>query len=119
MGIENRQHPRYKEIGRIIANELCALPGVLDDISLQGCQIHYSVPVIVDLETEYEVQISPLHNEMSAPLNLRCQPQWVKEHEGNTTIGLKILYSPDAARLSDFIEKLKQINSDDIFSSIK
>ena len=52
MDQENRLHTRYEEIGRVTASELCALPAVLDDISLNGCKIHYSFPVVVDLENE-------------------------------------------------------------------
>ena len=54
---ENRLHTRYEEIGRITAPEICALPGILDDISLTGCKVHYSFPVVVDLENEYDVKL--------------------------------------------------------------
>lgn len=112
MDQENRLHTRYEEIGRVTAPELCALPAVLDDISLSGCKIHYSFPVVVDLENEYEVQISPLHSSINVPLNLICTPQWVKEQEGNTYIGFKIQYSPDANKLSAFISQLEEISKD-------
>ena len=62
MDEENRQHTRYEEIGRVLAPELCALPGVLDDISVSGCKIHYSFPITVDLENEYDIKLSPLHH---------------------------------------------------------
>ena len=107
-------HTRYEEIGRVIAPELCALPAVLDDISLSGCKIHYSFPVVVDLENEYDLKISPLHSSVSTPLNLICIPQWVKEQDGSTFIGFKIQYSPDANRLSAFINQLEQIAKDGI-----
>lgn len=117
MAQENRQSTRYDEIGRITAPEICALPGILDDISASGCKIHYSFPVVIDLENEYEIKISPLHNSDDTPLNLICLPQWINEKDGNTYIGFKILYSPDANRLGEFIEFLKQL-SDDQFPSI-
>lgn len=111
---ENRLHTRYEEIGRVTASELCALPAVLDDISLNGCKIHYSFPVVVDLENEYEVKISPLHSSDNTPLNLICVPQWVNEMDGSTFIGFKILYSPDASRLAEFISHLETISKDSI-----
>lgn len=114
MSIENRQCTRFEEIGRINAPEICALPGVLDDISANGCKIHYSFPITLDLDNEYEIKISPLHNSNDSPLNLICIPQWVKEQEGNTYIGFKIIYSPDAARLGDFIEHLENISTDQL-----
>lgn len=114
MSEENRQHTRYEEIGRITCPEICALPGVLDDISSSGCKVHYSFPVVVDLETEYEVKLSPLHHGDQTPLNLICLPQWVKEQDGNTFIGFKILYSPDANRLNIFIEHLEELSKDQL-----
>ena len=111
---ENRLHTRYEEIGRISAPEICALPGILDDISLNGCKVHYSFPVVVDLENEYEVKLSPLHSSNTAPLNLICTPQWVNERGGNTYIGFKIQYSPDAHKLENFIKHLEKISKDDL-----
>lgn len=114
MAQENRQSTRYTEIGRVNAPEICAISGILDDISAEGCKIHYSFPVVLDLENEYELKISPLHNSDETPLNLICIPQWVNEKDGNTFIGFKITYSPDANRLSDFIKYLKNLSTDQI-----
>ncbi len=111
---ENRLHTRYEEIGRITAPDICALPGILDDISLNGCKVHYSFPVVVDLENEYEVKLSPLHSSNTSPLNLILSPQWVNEHGGNTYIGFKIHYSPDAHKLEQFIKHLESISKDDL-----
>lgn len=109
---ENRVETRFKEIGRIVAPEICSLTGILDDISSTGCQIHYPFPVVVDLENEYEIKIAPTRTHDEAPLNLICLPQWVNEKEGATHIGFKILYSPDATRLTEFINFLQQISDD-------
>lgn len=114
MADENRLHTRYEEIGRVTAPDICALPGVLDDKSATGCKVHYSFPVVIELENEYEIKISPLHQSEPNPLNLICIPQWVKEQEGNTFIGFKIQYSPDANRLSSFIEHLEELSKDQL-----
>lgn len=111
---ENRRHTRYEEIGRITAPEICALPGILDDISVKGCKVHYSFPVVVDLENEYEVKISPLHGSNTSPLNLICTPQWVNETGGNTFIGFRIQYSPDVHKLESFIKHLENISKDNL-----
>lgn len=111
---DNRQEPRYDEIGRVTALEICPLSAVLDDISSTGCKLHYSFPIVVDLENEYDVKIAPLHYSDSSPLHLICKPQWVKELEGSTYIGFKILYSPDATRLSKFITHLENISKDQL-----
>ncbi len=114
METEKRNSTRFKEIGKITSQELCALPGILDDISASGLKVHYAFPVVVDLENEYELKISPFHGSNTTPMNLICTPQWVKEHGGNTFIGFSIQYSPDAHKLQHFIKHLESISRDAI-----
>lgn len=113
MSRENRRNPRYPEIGRVIAPELCALPGILDNISLTGCKIHFPVSIVVDLDTEYMIKISLTRSMEEAPLQLMCKPMWASENTGTTQIGLEILYSPDDARLRDFVNYLQEMNEDE------
>ena len=113
MGKENRLHPRYPEIGRIIAPDLCTLPGILDNISFTGCKIHLPVYGVVDLEAEYMIKVSLSRSFEESPLQLMCKPMWVKENQGNTQIGLQILYSPDDARLREFISYLQEMGADE------
>lgn len=110
---ENRTSERYKEIGHFLASDLCMLPGIIDDVSKEGCKIHYQFPVSVDLNNEYEVQLSPSQNPSENPLHLICKPQWVKNDGDKTSIGFKILYSPDGNRLNDFIKHLKLKNDNE------
>ena len=110
MAEENRQNVRYEEIGRVISPELCALPGILDNISATGCRVHFPVNVIVDLESEFDVKISLSRSPEESPLQLLCKPQWVKECKNTTQIGLTILYSPDAVRLNEFISSLQELS---------
>ncbi len=110
---ENRQNFRYPEIGRITAPELCALPGILDNISNTGCKVHFPVSVVVDLEAEYMIKVTLSRSFEENPLQLMCKPMWVNEDKGNTQIGFQILYSPDDARLREFISFLQEMNEDD------
>lgn len=114
MDKENRTNIRYKDIGHIIAPEICVLPGIIDDISLSGCKVHYQFPVVIDLENEYEVKLSPSQNPSENPLNLMCTPQWVKEVDGKTYVGFQIQYSPDASRLQEFISHMEKLSDDDL-----
>ncbi|MBR5402418.1 MAG: PilZ domain-containing protein [Treponema sp.] len=113
MAEENRRSPRYPEIGRVIATDLCALPGILDNISLTGCKVHFPVSVVVDLEAEYMIKITLSRSLEEAPLQLMCKPMWVTENQGVTQVGLQILYSPDDARLREFVSYLEEMNDDD------
>lgn len=110
---ENRQDTRYPEIGRIIAPELCALPGILDNISFTGCKVHFPVSVVVDLETEYMIKVTLTRSLEDTPLQLMCKPMWVTENKGMTQIGFQILYSPDDSRLREFISYLQEMDGDD------
>lgn len=119
MAAENRQVTRYKEIGQVVCPLLCAISGILDDISLTGCKIHFPCPVVVDLENEYELELSVSHSSEEEPLHLLCQPQWCNETSGTTQIGLKVLFSPDANRLKELISYLESETEDDILLEIK
>ena len=110
---ENRRNIRYHEIGRVIAPDLCALPGILDNISSSGCRMHFPVPVVVDLEREYMIKINLSRAPSEEPLQLMCKPMWVTEDKGVTQIGLQILYSPDDTRLREFISYLQEMGDDD------
>ncbi|MCR4733587.1 MAG: hypothetical protein K5829_01085 [Treponema sp.] len=111
---ENRQNTRYKEIGRFLAAKLCLLPGIIDDVSIEGCKVHYQFPVDVEVDSEYEAQLSPSQNPSDVPLKLICKTQWVQKTDEMTYIGFKILYSPDGKRLSDFIQHLQSKNQDEL-----
>ena len=118
---ELRGEERYTEIGRVECEQISALPGVLDDISISGCRIHFPLPADVDKEKEYTVFIQLSRQDFPDRLQLLCQPQWfvVNEKESQVEIGLAFLRSPDSPELARLIESLKQKeNSDDITSLI-
>lgn len=100
-----RKSMRFADIGRIDAPQICVLPGVLDNISREGCKIHYTFPVVLDLDNDYEIKITPASCPMK-PLTLLCHPQWVKEDKGITEIGFSILRSPDYSRLLGYVDTL-------------
>ncbi len=111
MNSKDRLSQRFKDMGRFMSNALCALPGILKDISREGCRIHYSFPVVVDLNSDYEAKItfSRIANES---FTLTCHPCWVKNVGNDTDIGFKILPSTDYMRLEKYIDVLdKDVNS--------
>lgn len=114
MNEENRQNTRYSEIGRVIAPEICPLNGVLDDISLTGCKIHFPCVTDVNLEEEYPVKFVFSRTPEEEPLQLLCKPIWVKHTSQSTELGLTYLFSPDDTRLKEFISNLENISDDDL-----
>lgn len=114
MSEENRQDIRYCEIGRVIAPEICALNGILDDISITGCKIHFPCIFELNHDNEYNIKITLSRSPEDTPLQLLCKPIWVKHGAGDTYIGMQNLYSPDENRLKEFIDFLEQLNTDDL-----
>lgn len=117
---EHRKDERYTDIGRVEAKELCALPGVLDDISLTGCKVHFPVPLSLDMENDYNITIKFSRNTKNNVLNLLCHPQWKRSKGNETEIGFKILTNPNSKHLSSYISSLKESSEDkfDISSMI-
>lgn len=106
---ELRGAERYTEMGRVICEQICAFPGVLDDISISGCKVHYTFPVEIDKEKEYVVLFQLSRQFFSDKLELICRPMWVEENEekNQTNIGFNFLRSPDSPELAKFIESLR------------
>ncbi len=104
--VEQRADKRFDDIGRIEAEDLCPLAGVLDNISLNGCKVHYKFPVSVDMENDYKVKITFARDASNGSLSLLCRPRWTKETNGRMEIGFSILPSVDSARLTEYVKKL-------------
>ncbi|MCI5829681.1 MAG: hypothetical protein UHY90_03270 [Treponema sp.] len=118
---ELRGETRYAEIGRVDCEQISALPGVMDDISIAGCKVHFPFPVNVDEEREYTVFIQLSRPDFPDKLQMLCRPEWIyeKKDECQTEIGFSFLRSPDSPELARFIDTLKQKEeSDDIKSLI-
>ncbi len=112
-----RLFQRFKDIGRFVAEDICALPGVLENISQDGCKIHYSLPVELEMEKDYEAKII-FARAANEQFNLLFHPQWLKKEGDNTDIGFKILPSTDYSKLAQYIKKLDSDSNDSISDEI-
>ena len=117
MNSEERLSHRFEDIGRFLSQGLCALPGTLENISREGCKIHYSFPVSVDLNNDYEAKIT-FSRAANESFSLVCRPCWVKTVENGTNIGFQILPSTDFMRLAKYIEKLNIESTDSLSEEI-
>ncbi|MBQ9239687.1 MAG: hypothetical protein IJ191_10350 [Treponema sp.] len=97
-----RKSERFSDFGRAFAPDLCPLPGVLDDVSLHGCKVHFPLSVTVDFDNDYPLIIQP-SSQRDEKLELLCHPQWSKQDGGVTDIGFSILPSHDYTRFTEYI----------------
>ena len=117
MNSEERLSHRFEDIGRFLSPELCAIPGTLENISREGCKIHYSFPVAVDLNNDYEAKIT-FSRAANESFSLLCHPCWTKAEGNGTDIGFQILPSTDFMRLSKYIQKLDSDSDDSLSDEI-
>ncbi len=117
MNSEERLSHRFEDIGRFLSPELCALPGTLENISREGCKIHYSFPVAVDLNNDYEAKVT-FSRAANESFSLLCHPCWVKNEGNDTNIGFQILPSTDFMRLAKYIEKLDSDSEESLSDEI-
>lgn len=112
MDMELRGEPRFKDIGRVACKELCALTGILDDISTKGCKVHFSCSVSVDMESDYDLTLIPAHS-IHEGFSLIAHPCWYRNIGEMTEIGFRILRSPDTAKYENYIKENYGKKNDD------
>ncbi|MBO5100427.1 MAG: PilZ domain-containing protein [Treponema sp.] len=100
-----RKNIRFEDFGKVECSEICLVAGVLDDISVSGCKVHFDAPVTINMEDDYELKIRLSRINLD-PFILLCHPQWQKEDNGTTEVGFSILHSLDTSRLESYIEQL-------------
>lgn len=113
MTLEERRSKRFDDIGRVEIPELCGVSATLENISNDGCKIHYSFPVVVDLENDYELKIIFARIANEGAFSLVCRPVWAKEISGSTEIGFKFLHSSDSVKLNEYMIQLCDDFSDE------
>ncbi len=118
MGKNLRKSLRFNDFGRFECNDICPMAGVLVDISLTGCKVHYDIPISLNMENDYEIHLR-LSRFSNAPLVLMCHPQWQKEgDDGSFEVGFLFLHSPDTAALESYIKQLNDELKTEQFDSV-
>ena len=111
MQTELRKNTRFEDFGRIECEDLGPVSGILDDISMNGCKVHFDVPVNVNLENDYELHVR-LSRFPTEELVLMAHPEWSKEEDGTIDIGFSVLRSPDTGRLEKYVKQLYEEKAD-------
>ncbi len=120
MVLDNRKEQRYTDFARADVQELCTLPGILENISLTGCRVRFNLFFQVRKNTEYTIKIQPSRKTGLIPFTLIGTPVWVSQADGGTKIGFHILHSPGSAILRQYLNLLNAAEEsvDDIMDDI-
>mgnify|MGYP002627324147 FL=1 len=110
---EQRADERFEEFGKVEVEKLCALPGVLDDISVGGCRVHFPLPVTVNMEADYSLRIHISLGNRPRSLSITCQPLWQRLNGNETEVGFKILPSIDTPLLTEYLNNLQSRSQPD------
>ena len=106
MIVDKRKDSRISEIGKVESQDLCLFPGVLVDVSKNGCRVRFPTSFLVDTELEYELKLSSVRQDFVDPLFFTVKPIWQKSSTDSTEVGFSILNSQNSKMFNAFIEKL-------------
>ncbi|MBR1911184.1 MAG: PilZ domain-containing protein [Treponema sp.] len=120
MSRNQRRDERYEYYGCVTSHKICSLPGRLEDISLSGCRVRFPIPVSMDMDNDYTVNIKLFNNESASTLPVLCHPEWNKQEDGQTEIGFSFLQSLNTHKLESYVRHLQESfnDKDDIYSLI-
>ncbi len=107
MDSEKRKDPRFDDIARVDIPELCVFAGILVDISQLGCKVRFSAEIEPDMESDYELKITPAGKNSSESFLLIGHPMWKSIDSGSSEIGFRILRSPGTRKLEQHVKNLK------------
>lgn len=109
MSIENRQAPRYNDFARARIDELCQLPGFLEDVSKNGCKVRFMHVCDLDTESEYTMTILPALRSGIREFSIVVKPQWIRKGGDYVEIGFSVLCSPGMCQFNRYVDILAQL----------
>ena len=110
MKSDSRQAPRFVEIGRVDAPEICLFSGVLVDISESGCRVRFPAILEIDTDCDYEIKITCARKEFTSPFILIANVSWLNNLENSCEVGFRIIRSPSTREFHSFIKSLEEEN---------
>lgn len=114
---DQRKERRYKEAGKVECTFICALPGVIENVSNSGLNARFPNPAVIYDDMEYTLHITLSSSSVPRPLDLICLPVWKSKGDNETVVGFKVLRSPDSPLWSDFIKRHEEKAKEDSSSS--
>lgn len=103
---ERRRHPRFCDVGRVDAPEVCMFPGVLQDVSICGCRVEFPMQVDIDMEREYMIRFTPTAEKQLAPFSVRAHPVRLERGESNSVIAFSLMPSSSSHMIETYVDRL-------------
>lgn len=110
MSMNNRQMPRFSDFARARLDELCHLPGFLEDVSKTGCKVRFSETFEIDTEQEYTLTVLPALRSGLKEIELLVRPEWVSKKGESICVGFCVLHSPGIRQYLKYVDILAQID---------
>lgn len=111
--LEKRKDIRYREMGHVDCPQICALSGVLEDISISGVKVHFPCPIILDDSKEYDLKLKMSQKPKMEAITVSCKMEWSQVEDSQTTFGFRIIKCDNKKILEEYIEFLKKSSQDD------
>ena len=113
MSIENRMAPRFNDFARARIDELCRLPGFLEDVSKTGCKVRFSHITDIDIDREYTLTVLPALRSGIGEFSLTVKPQWVRRAGDSVEIGFGVFHCPGICHFLRYVEILSDLETDE------
>lgn len=114
MSREKRLTPRFRDFAKARVDELCQLPGYLEDISRTGCKVRFPHTFPVDAEREYTLTVLPAGKSGLKEFDLTVKPEWISPDAEPFEVGFSVLCSPGLHQLRKYVEMLAALDEQDI-----
>lgn len=110
MSVNNRLTPRFQDFARAKLNEICQLPGFLEDVSKTGCRVRFSHFFELEKDREYTLTILPALRSGISEIKLIVRPEWVRKNGDSFDIGFCVLHSPGIRQFFKYVEILAELD---------
>jgi hypothetical protein len=107
MNMNNRQMPRFSDFARAKIDELCQLPGFLEDVSKTGCKVRFSHTFEIDTDREYTLTV--LRSGIKE-FELVVKPEWICRKDESLYVGFCVLHSPGIRQYIKYVDILAQLD---------
>ncbi len=102
---EKRKFPRYASFAQALIKGFLG-EAVVQDLSITGIRLEFSVAIALPLEEKYVILIYPETSAQISSFEILAQPIWNRVNDNSFEVGFKIIESPKGKQFFNYIEYL-------------